>query len=152
MITTIEQLTKIERKGRKIVFCNGCFDILHSGHIQFLKEAKAQGDLLVVGINSDSSVKKNKGPNRPINNEKDRAIVLDSLKMVDYVVIFDEPTPIPLITKLKPDVFVNGEDYGEACIEAPTVKSYGGRIHIVKNFGGISTTKLVKKILDSYGD
>jgi len=121
-----------KNKGKKIAFCNGAFDILHIGHIKFLEEAKKQADILVAGLNSDSSVKENKGAKRPFNSEENRATVLAALRVVDYVVIFPEKTPIKLIETIKPDIFVNGEEYGMDCIEAPTVKEYGGKIHLVK--------------------
>lgn len=147
----IEQIVKdLKKQGKKIVTCNGCFDILHPGHIKFLREAKQQGDILIVGLNSDSSVKQNKGAERPINNENDRATVLDALEMVDYIVIFNENTPIPLLEIIKPNIHVNGEDYGENCIEAETVKRYGGKIHLVKLKKGLSTTKLIENILKVY--
>lgn len=136
----------LKQKGKRIVTCNGCFDILHAGHIEFLKEAKAQGDILIVGINSDQSVKENKGPDRPINNENDRALVLSALEMVDYVTIFNEPTPIHLLNTLKPNIHCNGKEYGENCIEAETVKKYGGNIHLIKMVEGYSTTDLIKKM------
>ena len=135
---------KLKRQGKKVVTCNGCFDILHPGHIYFLKEAKKQGNILIVGLNSDSSVKENKGPKRPINNENARAAVLSALDMVDYVVIFDEKTPIELLEAIKPDVHCNGEEYGYGCIEAPTVKKYRWKIHLIKNYKGLSTTKIIE--------
>jgi len=148
MIKTIEELKKLDRKNKTLVFCNGCFDIIHAGHIAFLTEAKRQGDILIVGINSDQSVRASKGQNRPINSQQDRAKVLSALEVVDYVMVFDDDTPISIIKIIKPDVFVNGDDYGTDCIEAPIVKSYGGKIHIVKNLEGLSTTKIIEKILD----
>ena len=149
-IKTKEEIEKIakelKQKGKKIATCNGCFDILHPGHIYLLEESKKQGDILIVGLNSDKSVKGNKGPKRPINNENARAAVLSSLDIVDYVVIFDEKTPIKLLGAIKPDVHCNGEEYGYDCIEAPTVRKYGGRIHLIKNYKGFSTTKLLEGI------
>jgi len=149
-IKSIREIGKItdnlRKQGKKIVTCNGCFDILHRGHIKFLKEAKKQGDILIVGLNSDKSVKQNKGPKRPINKEKDRAIVLSALEMVDYVVIFNEKDPRKLLSVVKPDVHVNGEEYGKNCIEANTVKKYGGRIYIVKLKKGFSSSKIIEKI------
>ncbi len=134
----------VERlRNKKIVTCNGAFDILHPGHIKFLKEAKKQGEVLIVGVNSDSSVKQNKGPLRPLNNQKNRAKMLASLEFVDYVVIFDEKDPRNLISIIKPDVHVNGDEYGKDCIEAEVVRGHGGRIHLVKNYKGLSTTKIV---------
>ncbi|MEA2037360.1 MAG: adenylyltransferase/cytidyltransferase family protein [Nanoarchaeota archaeon] len=144
-----EELQKIveslKGQGKKIVTCNGCFDILHAGHIKFLEEAKKQGDILIIGLNSDSSVKQNKGPKRPINNEMDRAIVLAALEAADYVTIYDEKTPIELLEVIKPNIHVNGEEYGENCIEAETVKNNNGKIYVVKLVKGYSTTNLIKK-------
>ena len=137
---------QLKQEGKTIVTCNGCFDILHAGHIKFLTEAKAQGDILVVGINSDQSVKTNKSPNRPINNEDDRATVLASLEMVNYVTIFNETTPIKLLETIKPNVHCNGEEYGENCIEAETVKKHNGRIHLIKLKEGYSTTNIIGKL------
>ena len=149
-IKTREELKKIaeklKQKGKKIVTCNGCFDILHAGHIKFLTEAKAQGDILIVGLNSDSSVKQNKGPKRPINNENDRATVLAALEMVDYVTIFNEKTPIPLLGVIKPNVHCNGEEYGENCIEAEIVKKYNGKIYLISLVPNYSTTKIISLI------
>lgn len=144
-----ETVKELKRKGKKIVTCNGCFDILHAGHIKFLKEAKEQGDVLIVGLNSDSSVKENKGPKRPINNENNRTTVLAALEIVDYITIFNEKTPITLLEIIKPDIHVNGEEYGENCLEAETVKKYGGRIHLIKLKEGFSTTDIIKKIKET---
>jgi D-beta-D-heptose 7-phosphate kinase/D-beta-D-heptose 1-phosphate adenosyltransferase len=141
---------KLKKQNKKIVTCNGTFDILHIGHVKFLQEAKQQGDILIVGLNSDKSVKINKGPKRPINNEKNRAKVLSALECVDYIVIFNEKDPRKLLSIIKPDIHVNGEEYGYNCIEAETIKKYSGKIHLVKNFGGFSTTKLVNNILKVY--
>jgi rfaE bifunctional protein nucleotidyltransferase chain/domain len=140
-----EIVETLKKEDKKIVTCNGCFDILHVGHIKFLKEAKEQGDVLIVGLNSDSSVKENKGEERPINNENDRAQVLAALEMVDYVTIFDEKTPIPLLEVIKPDIHCNGGEYGENCIEAETVKKNSGRIYIVKLVKNYSTTDIIEK-------
>ena len=136
----------LRKGGKKIVTCNGTFDILHAGHVTFLEEAKAQGDVLIVGVNADASVKKNKGDSRPINSEVDRATVLAGLGCVDYVVIFSEDTPLALLDALKPDVHVNGSDYGKECIEASTVEKNGGKIHIVTLLDGYSTTSLIEKM------
>jgi rfaE bifunctional protein nucleotidyltransferase chain/domain len=149
-ISEIKELAKeIKKQGKKIVTCNGCFDIIHAGHIKFLAEAKKQGDILIVGLNSDQSVKANKGPQRPINNEKDRAFVLAALEMVDYVTIFEQSVPIKLLEAIKPDVHVNGEEYGENCIESATVKKYGGKIYLVRLKQGCSTTDIIRKIRNS---
>ena len=137
-------------KGKKIVFTNGCFDILHIGHAKYLKESKKFGDILIVGVNSDSSVKKLKGPNRPINNEIDRALLLNELKSVDYVVIFEEESPINLLNIIKPDIYTKGADYTlETLPEAPTVLKNGGRVEFIKFVEGKSTTNVVKNILNN---
>ena len=139
---------KIKRKGLKIVFTNGCFDIIHRGHVEYLKEAKKYGDILIVGLNSDSSVRKIKGDQRPINKEKDRAVVLDSIKWVDYVVIFKEKTPLKVIKKIKPDVLVKGGDWKEEEIVGGNfVKSYGGKVKTVKYRKGFSTTSIIEKMI-----
>ena len=139
------QVEHLKKHGKKIVTCNGVFDIIHPGHIAFLEEAKAQGDILIVAVNTDSSVKENRGPSRPINKEIDRARVLAALACTDYITLFGEKTPIPFLEKIKPDVHVNGSEYGENCIEAPTVKKNGGRIHMVKRIPGYSTTSIIEK-------
>jgi rfaE bifunctional protein nucleotidyltransferase chain/domain len=142
----IEKLTEF-RSGRKIVFTNGCFDILHAGHIHYLQEAKSLGDHLIVGLNSDSSVKKLKGDERPIQNEKDRAIILSALECVDAVIVFSEETPKELIEALSPDVLVKGGDWKvEQIVGADTVLKNGGEVHSLSFVEGRSTTDLVKKI------
>ena len=135
--------------GKNIVFTNGCFDILHRGHVAYLEKARKLGDLLVVGLNSDKSVKKIKGPKRPLNKEKDRAFVLVNLKSVDYVCLFDESTPAGLIRKLRPDLLVKGGDYRkEEIAGAKDVESWGGDIVILPFLKGYSTTGLIKKLLE----
>lgn len=138
--------TTLRAKGKRIVTLNGSFDILHNGHLHILNEARQLGDVLVVGLNSDASVRLNKGPSRPIVPERHRAEMLLALRMVDYVHIFDEPDPIAFIGELNPDVHVNGSEYGENCIESETVKRGGGRIHIVSRIPGLSTSNLVEKL------
>ena len=133
--------------GRKVVFTNGCFDILHAGHVRYLERAKRLGDILVVGMNTDRSVRKIKGSGRPIVAEKDRATLLSALKMVDYVVLFDEPTPIRLIEAIKPDVLVKGSDWKKRdIVGADFVESYGGKVRRIGLLKGRSTTDVVKKI------
>ncbi len=140
----IKQLTEnIKKQGKTIVTINGTFDILHLGHESILKEAKKQGDILIVGVNSDSSVKQNKGPERPVNNQSSRAKMIANFKEVDYVTIFDEKTPIELLELTKPNIHINGSEYGKECIEAETVEKNGGKIHIVNLTKGYSTTKLI---------
>jgi rfaE bifunctional protein nucleotidyltransferase chain/domain len=132
---------------RVVVTTNGCFDILHVGHVRILKQSRALGDLLVVGINSDDSVKRLKGSSRPINNEQDRAEVLASLACVDYVTIFDEDTPVEFLKAAKPNIHVKGSDYKPADLaETPVVESFGGRVEILPLVPGKSTTGLVEKI------
>ncbi|MBW2981198.1 adenylyltransferase/cytidyltransferase family protein [Candidatus Woesearchaeota archaeon] len=138
-------IKKLRGQNKKIVTCNGCFDILHVGHIKFLREAKQQGDVLIVGLNSDKSVKMSKGPKRPINNQDDRAEVVSALEIVDYVTVFDEKDPRKLLSIIKPDVHCNGEEYGKGCIEGDIVKRYGGKIYLIKLVKGFSTTKIIEK-------
>ena len=132
---------------KKIVFTNGCFDILHPGHIAYLNEAKAQGDLLVVGINSDASVRKLKGPDRPINNELDRKFMMENIKAVDLVEIFDEETPFELITAIRPNVLVKGGDWKiEQIVGHDIVTSYGGEVKSLLFKDGHSTSNLIKNL------
>ena len=133
--------------GKKIVFTNGCFDILHAGHVRYLEKAKTFGDVLVLGLNSDASVRANKGPSRPINSELDRAEVVGALAAVDAVVLFDELTAESIIAKVRPDVYVKGGDYTlETLPEAKIVQSYGGRVEFVSLVAGRSTTNVIEKI------
>ena len=137
-------------KDKKIVFTNGCFDILHIGHAKYLKESKKFGDILIVGLNSDLSVKRLKGDSRPINNESDRAYLLNELKSVDYVVIFNEDTPENLLNIIKPDVYTKGADYTlETLPEAKTVINNGGRVEFIKLVDGKSTTNVIKNMLNN---
>jgi len=135
------------RRNKKVVFTNGCFDIIHAGHVRYLTTAKNFGDVLIVGLNSDNSVRKLKGASRPINNQADRAEVLLALKPVDYVIIFDELTAENLIAKVKPDIYVKGGDYTlDTLPEAKIVQSYGGRVEFVNLVAGKSTSNIIKKI------
>jgi rfaE bifunctional protein nucleotidyltransferase chain/domain len=137
----------LRRKKKKIVFTNGVFDILHFGHIDYLTKAKIFGDILIIGLNTDLSVKKFKGKDRPIQNQKDRARILDALKPVDYVVLFSEETPDRLIKLVRPDVLVKGADYKTAeIVGAEFVKSHGGAVRRIKLAKGRSTTNLIKKM------
>jgi D-beta-D-heptose 7-phosphate kinase/D-beta-D-heptose 1-phosphate adenosyltransferase len=134
----------------KVVFTNGVFDLLHPGHIDVLLGARRQGDLLVVGLNSDSSVKRLKGPERPVRTESERAYVLAALAMVDIVVIFAEDTPLETVTALRPDVLVKGGDYTEATIVgAREVRGWGGEVVVIPLTPGQSTTSIIKKLRDS---
>ncbi len=136
-----------ELSGKKIVFTNGCFDIIHVGHVRYLTTAKSFGDVLIVGLNTDESVKKLKGDSRPINNQNDRAEVLLGLKAVDYVILFGEQTAENLIAELQPYIYVKGGDYTlETLPEAKIVQSYGGRVELVNLVQGKSTTNIIKKI------
>ncbi len=138
----------LRRQGNKIVFTNGCFDIIHAGHVRYLTAAKNFGDVLIVGLNTDESVRKLKGASRPINNQADRAEVLLGLKAVDHVIYFGEATAENLIGEVKPAVYVKGGDYTlEMLPEAKIVQSYGGRIELVNLVAGHSTTNIVEKIL-----
>ena len=139
---------ELRRQGNKIVFTNGCFDIIHAGHVRYLTAAKNFGDVLIVGLNTDESVRKLKGASRPINNQADRAEVLLGLKAVDHVIYFGEATAENLIEEVKPAVYVKGGDYTlETLPEAKIVQSYGGRVELVNLVAGHSTTNIVEKIL-----
>lgn len=136
-----------DNQGKRIVFTNGCFDILHRGHVTYLNEAKKLGDLLVLGVNSDASVKRLKGPERPINNEKDRAYVLSQLKSVDFTEIFTEDTPLNLILKVKPQILVKGGDWQiDQIVGAKEVIASGGDVFSLNFVDGYSTTSIINKI------
>lgn len=136
-----------------IVFTNGCFDIIHTGHIKLLRECEKSGGIVIVGLNSDSSVRRLKGENRPINSQEERAEVLASLEMVDLVVIFEEDTPQELIRELKPDVLVKGGDYEEKdIVGAKEVKEWGGEVLIVPLVEGVSTTGKMRELYESLRD
>ena len=133
--------------GRRIVFTNGCFDILHRGHVAYLSEAKQAGDVLIVAINSDEGIRQLKGADRPINEVADRAAVVGALSCVDYVTVFDGETPVPLIERLRPDIYVKGGDYTpEMLTEAPVVRSYGGEVRILSYVAQHSTTETIQRI------
>jgi rfaE bifunctional protein nucleotidyltransferase chain/domain len=141
-----EQLYNLS-SNMKIVFTNGCFDILHVGHIRLLNDAKKLGDILVVGINSDFSIKKLKGKDRPINIESDRKIILESLKAVDFVFIFEEDTPLNLIKKIKPNILVKGGDYSESnIVGSDFVKNNGGEVKTLSFHYGYSSSKYINQI------
>lgn len=136
-----------KNEGKRIVFTNGCFDILHRGHVTYLAEARKLGDLLVIGLNSDASVKRLKGPERPINNESDRKFVMSQLKSVDFVEIFTEDTPLNLILTVKPKVLVKGGDWKiEQIVGGKEVQSLGGQVFSLNFVDGYSTTSLIEKI------
>ncbi len=137
----------LRRQGKQIVFTNGCFDIIHAGHVRYLTTAKNFGDVLIVGLNTDDSVKRLKGANRPINCQDDRAEVLLGLKVVDHVIFFGEATAESLIAEVKPNVYVKGGDYTLATLpEAKIVQSCGGRVELVNLVAGRSTTNVIEKI------
>ncbi len=143
----IKKLAEHRRQNAIIVFTNGCFDVVHRGHIEFLKFCKLHGDVVVVGLNSDSSVKQIKGPDRPINNQHDRTAVIAALETVDYVTVFDEPDPLNLIKKIKPDVLVKGQDWAEkGVIGAEFVESYGGKVVLAPLVEGKSSTATIEKL------
>ena len=151
MLLNFDDIEKIcislRNEGKKIVFTNGCFDIIHPGHTFYLKKAKEYGDILVIGLNSDESVRRLKGKERPLNNVEDRAEVLSSLKPVDYVVVFAEDTPLELIKRVKPDVLVKGGDYSkENIVGAEFVENTGGMVVVIPFVEGKSTSALVEKI------
>ncbi len=137
--------------GRRLVFTNGCFDILHRGHVTYLEFARAQGDALCVGLNSDASVKRNKGPDRPINGEEDRAFVLGSLAAVDFVVLFDEDEPRDLIAAILPQVLVKGKDWAHYVSGRDVVEAAGGEVVLADMVAGRSTTGTIEKVLQVYG-
>ncbi len=140
------------RPEAKVVFTNGCFDIIHAGHVRYLEKAKRLGDILVVGLNSDRSVRKIKGRGRPLVSERDRAAVLSALKVVDYVVLFGEPTPIRLIEAIRPDVLVKGADWKPGHIVGEElVRSYGGRVRRITLLEGRSTSRIIDRILRLHG-
>ena len=139
-----------QNNGQKVVFTNGCFDILHRGHIQYLQEAKATGDKLIIGLNSDESVFRLKGKHRPVQRVEDRAAILDALACVDAVIEFVEDTPAELISSLQPDVLVKGGDYTEdEIVGCDTVLSNGGEVKIIPLVAGASTSNIISKILSS---
>jgi D-beta-D-heptose 7-phosphate kinase/D-beta-D-heptose 1-phosphate adenosyltransferase len=154
-IKNLDVLTKLieaeKGRGKRVVFTNGCFDLLHVGHVKYLQKARSFGDILVLGLNSDASVRRLKGENRPLIGEEERAHLLAALDCVDYVVVFDEDTPLRLIETLRPVVLVKGGDYTpEGVVGKDLVESYGGRVELVEFVDGKSTTNIIEKILERY--
>jgi len=142
-----QEIPVIKALEQSIVFTNGCFDIIHAGHVQYLQQAKQLGDILVVGLNSDESVKRLKGSSRPINSEGNRALVLAALQSVDYVIIFEEDTPYELIEAIQPDVLVKGGDWKEAdIVGSDIVKAKGGKVISLPFREGLSTTNIIDKL------
>ena len=142
---------KLKQEGKRIVFTNGCFDIIHPGHVLYLKRAHEYGDILIVGLNSDESVKKIKGDKRPIVPQRERAEVLSSIRFVDYVVIFNEPDPYKTIEAVRPDVLVKGGDWAvENIIGRDIVESCGGKVYNIPYIEGSSSTNIIEEILKRY--
>ena len=138
---------KYKADGKTVVFTNGCFDILHAGHVRYLRAAKELGDCLILGLNSDQSVRILKGPTRPINNQQDRAEVLSALSAVDYVVVFEEPTAEKLIAEIKPALYVKGGDYNVKDLpEAKIIAQYGGKTVLIPEVQGKSSSNIIKKM------
>ena len=154
-MVTVDEIVPLRAKwreeGRKVVFTNGCFDILHLGHVTYLSWARAQGDLLIVGLNSDASVRRNKGPLRPIVCERDRAALLLALRCVDYVCLFDEDTPLRLITDIVPDVLVKGRDWAGNVVGSDVVEAAGGCVRLADLVANHSTTGIIERVLQVYG-
>ena len=141
-----ERLDLWRREGKTIVFSNGCFDILHRGHVEYLSKAADLGDKLIIGLNTDDSVKRLKGPSRPVNDEKARAVVLAGLEFVDAVVFFEEDTPYNLIKDVQPDILVKGNDYkAEDIVGYDIVTAKGGKVETIELVDGFSTTKILEK-------
>lgn len=154
-LKTLAQLKKIaqnlKRRRKKIVFTNGCFDILHFGHIKYLEQAKQKGDILIVGLNSDRSVRKIKGKARPLTKQKQRAHILSALTFIDFIVIFNEKTPYRLINELRPNILVKGGDWSkDKIVGRDIVRKYNGKVITLPYVRGFSTAGLIKKILRQY--
>lgn len=154
---TLSQLKKIiqehKKRGQKVVLANGCFDLIHVGHIRYLKESKKKGDILVLALNSDSSIRKLKGEGRPILNQKERADITSSFYFIDYITFFDEPNVEKILLALKPDIHAKGSDYTEETVpEKETVKGYGGTIAITGGPKIKSTSQLIKEIASKIKD
>ena len=147
----VPELARHRASGKKIVFTNGCFDIIHLGHVKYFQWAKQQGDILVVGVNTDTGIRRLKGPKRPVIHEDDRIGVLEELESIDYLVRFDEDTPLELIHQIKPDVLVKGQDYTkETVVGADFVEQCGGRIALAPLIDGRSTSGVIERILEAY--
>ena len=155
MIASLQAVAKeahgLQGLGKRVVFTNGCFDILHSGHIDLLRRARALGDALVVAINSDPSVARVKGPNRPIIPQQERAELLDGMEMVDFVCTFDEDTPLEAILHIHPDVLVKGADWTANIVGQAEVEGWGGKVVAQSLVDGCSTTAIIERVLARYG-
>lgn len=146
-----EKIDVLRREGKKIAFTNGCFDILHVGHVRYLREAKKTADILILALNSDSSVRSIKGEKRPLIPEEERAEILSSLEFIDFITVFPELTPLELINFLKPDIIIKGGDWDEdKIVGRDEVKKWGGRVVIIPEVEGKSTTNIVEKIKKVY--
>lgn len=137
---------RLKKEGKKIVTLNGSFDLMHAGHLYILHEAKKQGDILIVALNSDASIRAYKSKDRPIIDLENRKKMMASCMFVDYVTVFDETTPCHVLSLICPDIHVNGAEYGDNCVEKQTVESCGGKIYLVDRIPGLSTTEVIKKI------
>ncbi|MFP4052512.1 MAG: adenylyltransferase/cytidyltransferase family protein [Phycisphaerae bacterium] len=153
-IKTLEELADLVRQfkgeGKTVVTNNGSYDLLHVGHVVTLHQAARQGDVLIVGVNSDASVKAYKGPSRPVNPQQHRLRMLAALGCVDYVFPFDETTPEAFLQRLRPQVHTNGAEYGQDCVERETVERHGGRVHLLGVVEGVRTTSLIERIHEAY--
>ncbi|HOI93718.1 MAG TPA: D-glycero-beta-D-manno-heptose 1-phosphate adenylyltransferase [Syntrophobacter fumaroxidans] len=155
-ITDLRELQAVcsrhRQEGRRVVFTNGCFDLLHLGHVRYLEEARSLGDVLVVGVNTDRSVSEIKGPRRPVTGQAERSEVLAALQCVDHVVLFDTPDPLPVIVALEPDVLVKGADWAEGrIVGADFVTAKGGRVVRIPLIPNASTTSIIDRIIERFG-
>ena len=147
----VDIVEDLKQNGDIIGFTNGCFDILHAGHVSYLSKARSMVDVLILGLNSDNSIKRIKGENRPINNQDDRALVVASLECVDFVVVFNEDTPIKLIEAIKPDILIKGADWKDKKVAGcDFVQKYGGRCEFIELLDNRSTTNIIEKIVHEY--
>ena len=143
----LDIVSELKKQNKTIVTTNGCFDIIHAGHVRYLKHAKNLGDVLIMCLNSDASVQRLKGPTRPLNHQDDRAEVMAALESINYVVIFEEDTPVDILAKIKPDIHVKGGDYSEDTLpETKVIKEGGGKIQFIPFVEGRSTTNIINKI------
>ena len=146
-VSIASEARRLQSSGKKVVFTNGCFDLLHPGHLDLLTRARAFGDALIVAINSDTSVKRLKGPNRPVFPEHERAEILAALNMVDYVCTFDEDTPLEAILEIRPDVLVKGADWTDNIVGSREVEGWGGKVIALPMVEGQSTTGIIERVL-----